>query len=615
MRLPSLRHPRPRLLAAAIAAPFVAVAVGACGSSSAPGAIPKTVRVADVAQAAVNPITVSPLPGTADASPSTQISFLGGAGTTVSDVHVVGSRSGGHGGKIEAYSTGTGESFIPTRPFVAGERVSVTARVAEGASASTARTSFNVAFQAPVSQLEFPDNRGSSAEVQRYLSAPAITPSTVTITTPARPGASAGDFFLAPYQGTGTPGQMIVDQAGTLVWFHPAPANDASTNFHPQTYDGQTVLTWWQGRILALGFGQGEDEIYSTSYKPLAQVFAGNGYHADLHQFTITPQGTAWIDAFDPVELNLTGMGGSAHAVVNDSIVQEIDVKTGLVMWEWHALGHIPLRDSYAAMPHTSVNWDYVHVNSIDPGTDGNVLLSARGTWTIYDVNIHSGAFIWRIGGKYPSFKRGPGTFFYWQHDARWQPGGLVSVFDNGSDPAEEKQSRGLLLDPNTATHTVTLVKQFTNPSATLLASSQGDLLNLPGGNWLMGYGGLPNFTEYSSSGQVLFDATLGRRVQDFRTFLAPWTAQPKTAPAIAAQASGTAGMNVEASWNGATTVSTWRVLAGSSPSSLAAVTTAAKNGFETTIAVPTRAAYVAVAALDAAGHTLATSAAISPSQ
>ena len=614
MRSSSLRHPQPRLLATATAAALVAVAVGACGSSSTAGPIPKTVRVADFAQAAVNPITVSPLPGTADASPTTQISFLGGAGTTVSHVHVAGSRSGGHGGKIEAYSTGTGESFIPTRPFVAGERVSVTARVAEGGGTSTARTSFTVAFQAPVSQQEFPNNRGSTAEVQHYLSAPAIAPSTVTVTTPARPGATPGDFFLAPYQGTGTPGQMIVDQTGNLIWFHPAPANDASTNFQPQTYEGQTVLTWWQGRILALGFGQGEDEIYSTSYQPIARVFAGNGYSADLHQFTITPQGTAWIDAFDPVQLNLASMGGSAHAVVNDSIVQEIDVKTGLVMWEWHALGHIPLRDSYSAMPHTSHNWDYAHVNSIDPGTDGNVLLSARGTWTVYDVNLHTGAFVWRIGGKYPSFKRAPGTFFYWQHDARWQPGGLVSLFDNGSDPAHEKQSRGLLLDPNTATHTVTLVKQFTNPNVTLLASSQGDMLNLPAGNWLMGYGGLPNFTEYNSSGEVLFDATLGRNVQDFRTFLAPWTAQPKTAPAIAAQASGATGMNVEASWNGATTVSAWKVLAGSSASSLATVTTVAKHGFETTIAVPTRATYVAVAALDAAGQTLATSATISPS-
>jgi hypothetical protein len=188
-----------------------------------------------------------------------------------------------------------------------------------------------------------------------------------------------------------------------------------------------------------------------------------------------------------------------------------------------------------------------------------------------------------------------------------------VSVFDNGSSPAEEKQSRGLLLDPNTASHTVTLVKQFTNPDATLLASSQGDLLNLPGGNWLMGYGGLPNFTEYTSSGQVLLDATLGLHVQDFRTFLAPWSAQPNTTPSIAAQTAGAGQLNVEASWNGATTVASWQVLAGPSSGSLTPVTSAPKKGFETTIAVHTSQPYVAVAALDSSGKTLATSAAISP--
>ena len=289
-------------------------------------------------------------------------------------------------------------------------------------------------------------------------------------------------------------------------------------------------------------------------------------------------------------------------------------MKTGLVMWEWHALGHIPLRDSYAAMPHTSNNWDYVHINSIDPGSSGQLLLSSRSTWAIFDVNIHTGGFIWRIGGKHPSFKRGPGTHFYWQHDAEWQPGGLVSVFDNGSDPPEEKQSRGLLLDPNTATHTVTLVKQFTNPNKTLLASSQGNTLSLPGGNWLMGYGGLPGFTEYTSSGQVVLDGTLGPNVQDFRTYLAPWSAQPTTLPAIAAQA-GTAGeVTVEASWNGATTVSAWKVLSGATAHSLATLTTAPKAGFETTIPVRSSAAYFAVAAISASGQTLATSAAITPS-
>jgi hypothetical protein len=600
------------LSAAGLGALSAACALGACGGGGPSAAVPKTVRVADVREAAVNPVTVSPLPGTGDANPATQISFLGGPGTKVTDVRAAGSISGGHTGKLEAYSTGTGESFLPSHPFNSGEKVTVTARVTQGGSSSSVRTSFSIGFQVPSAQTEFPNNPGSAADVQHYLSAPTLTPSTVHVTTPARPGATPGDFFLAPYQGTGSPGPMIVDQTGSLIWFHPLPAGESATNFQPQTYEGHTVLTWWQGRILKLGFGQGSDVIYSASYKPIRRVHAGNGYSADLHQFSLTPQGTAWLDAFDPVELNLTSSGGSAHAVVNDSIVQEIDVKTGLVMWEWHALGHIPLRDSEAPMPHTTSNWDYVHINAIDPGPDG-LLLSARNTWTIYDVDMHTGAFIWRIGGKYPTFKRGPGTYFYWQHDARWEPGGMVSVFDNGSSPAEEKQSRGLVLDPNTKTKTVTLVKAFTNPNQTLLTSSQGDMLPLPGGNWLMGYGGLPNFTEYDSAGNVLFDATLGPKVQDFRTFITPWSAQPTTAPQIAAQSAASGTVTVEASWNGATTVSSWKVLAGASASSLSAVASAPKAGFETTISAHTSAPFVAVAAIGSTGQTLATSPAITP--
>ena len=42
-----------------------------------------------------------------------------------------------------------------------------------------------------------------------------------------------------------------------------------------------------------------------------------------------------------------------------------------------------------------------------------------------------------------------------------------------------------------------------------------------------MGYGGLPDFTEYDSSGHVLLDGSLGKNVQDFRTYLAPWSGPP----------------------------------------------------------------------------------------
>jgi len=237
--------------------PLAAATLGACGSSAPVAVAPKTVRVTDFHTAAANPVTVSPLPGTGDANPATQISFLGGAGTTVSDVKVDGSLSGSHSGKLERYSTGTGESFIPSSPFKSGEKVTVTARAGSGGSSSTVHTSFSVGFQVPSSQAEFPNRPGSAADVQHYQSAPTLTPSSVRVTTPPKAGATPGDFFLAPYQGTGSPGPMIVDQAGALIWFHPLPAGEQASNFQPQTYQGKTVLTWWQGRVLSLGFGQG----------------------------------------------------------------------------------------------------------------------------------------------------------------------------------------------------------------------------------------------------------------------------------------------------------------------------------------------------------------------
>ena len=214
------------------------------------------------------------------------------------------------------------------------------------------------------------------------------------------------------------------------------------------------------------------------------------------------------------------------------------------------------------------------------------------------------------MGDQHSSFRLGPGTRFYWQHDAEFQPGGLISLFDNGSDPPKEKQSRGLLLAPSAATHSVTLVRQYTNPSKTLLAESQGNMLSLPGGNWLLGYGRLPNFTEFSAAGHVLFDATLGRNVQNFRTYLAPWRATPTSTPSLAVTG-GAGALSVAASWNGATEVASWQVLAGSSPSSLSVAASAPRSGFQTSIAVKSSAAYVAVQALNSAGAVIGTSAAV----
>jgi hypothetical protein len=599
----------------------LAMGVGLCACGSTSSVSPAVLTADASARAATaNPVAVSPQPGTPDASPDSQISFLGTVATTVSAVRVTGSHSGAHSGVLRAYSTGIGESFLPAHPFAAGERVTVTAQVTTGGATHAASTSFTIAHQAPVSQTEFPINAGNPHDVQHYSTAPSLTPSTVSISAPAKPGAAPGDLLMAPYQGAGSPGPMITEQNGALVWFHPLPSGDEATSLRVQQYDGKPVLTWWQGRILEVGFGQGEDVIYDTSYRKVGAVHAGNGYHADLHEFHLTPEGTAWIDMFDPIEMNLSSYHGLSDGVLTDSVIQEIDVKTGLVMWEWHALGHIPISESHTSAPKYHYPWDYVHVNSISPGATGqeagsganqpgNVLLSSRATWTLYDVDLRSGGIRWRLGGGHSSFKLGPGTRTYWQHDAEWQPGGLISVFDNGSDPPEEKQSRGLLLDPNLQTHTVTLVKQLTNPTKTLLASSQGNTLSLPGGDWLMGYGGLPNFTEYDSSGHVLLDGALGKSVQDFRTYLYPWSGQAPGVPSVVAKPGSGDTIAVSVSWNGASEVASWRVLAGASPSTLTTAASAAKAGFQTTIATPAAGPYVEVQALSSTGSVIATSA------
>ena len=546
-------------------------------------------------------MTVSPLPGTRDASPDTQISFLGGKGTVVLRVHAVGSRTGYHEGRLEAYSTGTGESFLPSRRFRPGETVAVYALVREGGHEHNVGTTFKIAHPAAERTVGFPHRPGDPGAVQRFRSAPRLTPTKVKVITPARKGAAEGDFFLAPYQGAGKAGPMIVDRSGGLIWFHPVPAGESATNFQVQSYEGKPVLTWWQGHILKLGFGQGEDVIYDSSYRKIATVKAGNGYLADLHEIRLTPEGAAWIDAFYPVHMGLAREHGSKQGVLTDSVIEEVDVKTGLVMWQWHALGHIPLSASHNPAPATSYPWDYVHINSVDPGKRGDVLLSSRNTWTLYDVSLHTGAFNWTLGdGGSSSFKLGNGVRFYWQHDAEWEPGGDISLFDNGASPAKEKQSSGLLLHLDRKARSVSLVKRFVNPSRRLLAASQGNVERLPGGTWLVGYGELPSFTEFDSAGHVLFDATLGRNVQDFRTYESPWSGRPYEPPALAAQATG-GGVTAEMSWNGATEVASWRLLAGSSPTSLTPVANATRTGFETTVRAPS-ARFVEAQALSASG-------------
>jgi hypothetical protein len=588
-----------------------AAALQSCGLSGndQPGPAPRPV--------AANEIIVSPSRDTPDASPATQVSFLGAPISSLGHVTVVGSQSGPHAGKVLPYSTADGGSFVPELPFASGERVDVRVEPKLHGLSGALSFSFEIARPAP------PPPRPGGGPVpphlpqQTFRSLPELHPPPISITTDHRRSA-AGEVFLAPL--TNRPGgghipqrgPMILDPRGRLEWFLPTSGQLAAENLSVQRYQGAHVLTWWQGVINPLGFGQGEDVIADSSYREIARLRGANGYAPDLHEFLITPQGTAWYTVFAPVQADLRAIHGRQNGSLLDSIVQEVDIKTGLVMYEWHSMGHISIKDSYARlMSSPRYAYDFSHLNTIEPHHD-TLVLSARNTWCVYEVDMHTGQIRWRLGGKHSTFGLGPGVRFAWQHDAQLHPDGTLSLFDNEAAPVIQPVSRALLLKLDSQHMTATVVRQYTHPQK-LIAGTQGSVQMLHGGAMFVGWGSDPYFSEISASGQLTFDGHFSRPIQSYRAYYLRWKGQPVTRPAVAAQAAGSGMVDVYASWNGATEVARWQVLAGPSASSLSPVGAASWNGLETQIRVRTGQRFIAVQALDSSGRVLATSAPVNP--
>jgi len=554
-------------------------------------------------------VTVSPLPGSRDVSAHAQISFLGVPARDLNDVRVLGSMTGAHAGRLMPYSQGNGASFLPFRPFAEGERVSVRAKLRIGARARPLSDEFAVAEHDPISSTPETIHPGGPGEVQSFRSRPDLHPPVVTVNVRSA-AAAAGDEFVAPYTGPGQAGPMILGPSGELLWFKPLPAHTYATNLQVQEYAGRPVLTWWQGDISVHGFGLGEDVIDDQSYSEITHVRAGNGLRADLHDFQLTPQGTALVTAYAPIRCRLSSVGGSPNGALTDSVLQEIDVRTGLVMFEWSSLDHVALSESYEAASRStgSSPYDFFHINSISRDPDGSLLVSARNTWTVYCLDAASGRIVWRLGGKRSSFAMGAGTATAWQHDPRELPDGSISIFDNGASPAVHGQSRGIVVSLNTRQRTATLLDQLLH-TPPLVAESQGNLQALPNGDWFLGWGQLADFSEFNAAGELLFDAHFPRRTQSYRDFRFTWTGTPVDPPAFVVRSDAQGAETVYASWNGATLVAGWRVLAGASPSELSPIAQVPSSGFETAIALPygNLAPDMTVQALNAQGAVIGT--------
>ncbi len=464
-----------------------------------------------------------------------------------------------------------------------------------------------------------------------FISAPNLHPMKVKVNLD-KPGTSEGLLFVAPYtvfgsKMIGQTGALIMDQTGDPIWFNPlCSIYIQNTDFRVQRYKGQPVLTMWQGTIsgtqsMFLNLPAGDPEpgayyiILDQHYNVLKRISARMGFTSDLHEFIITKRNTVLFTAIKQVPYDLSPYGGPKHGFIDDYSIQEIDLSTGELVFFWNALSHINPGDSMmpaASATQTNNIWDCYHMNSIDEGKDGTLLVSMRNMWAIYKIAKRTGRISWQLGGKKSDFQIEEGADFSWQHDARYRSNQLISMFDDAccASPNSPPQCRshGLVLELDYRNMSAkALRKYFHDP--VLYVASQGNVQKQPNGNQFIGWGQQPYLSEYAQEGNnikeprvnFLYDMRYPNKNMSYRAFKNKWIGLPLYPPAIAA-VPGQDSVDIYASWNGSTETVSWQVSAGSFPYCLFVKDTVARTGFETKITVKGIEDYYQVCALDSSG-------------
>jgi hypothetical protein len=452
-----------------------------------------------------------------------------------------------------------------------------------------------------------------TSDAWSFVSAPNLHPPRLDVLT-RRPGLARGDFLVGAIslptpgvQSSPQAGPLILDSRAQPVWF--MDTKQAPLDFSQESYDAKPVLVW---AAAAGNYLQVIDEHYRT----VATIAAHSPWIIDGHDAAISG-GDIWVTVVREVpNQNLSPYGGPSDGSVIDCGMQEYQLSTGRLIRTWDALNpggrpNVPLSASEEPAQNQTV-WDPYHINAVQALPDGDLLVSMRNTWGVYLLDPATGRILWTLGGKQSSFTFGQGAEFSWQHDARLidpGDGGLgqdvaLSLFNDDNDPNTERPSEGMLLRLDTVTRQAALAAAYFHhpPLAALLL---GSMQLLPNGNVLVGWGTRPYFSEYTSSGRLLLDVEWpADEDQSYRAlFTDTWIGTPYYPPSGAIR-----GRTVYASWNGATLVRRWKVLAGPSTGHLNWVATQPRTGFETAIALRRGYSTYEVEALGAHGHVLGTS-------
>ncbi len=453
--------------------------------------------------------------------------------------------------------------------------------------------------------LRHDTDEGAKPQDWTFVTEPDLTMPMIDVSTSetagADPTASEGLVFLGLKDNDAKEGPVIVDGDGNPVWIGP---DQRVYCVRVQQYQGKPVLTYWRGDTIRPEYGVGEYVLLNQHYQEIATVTTHGMLGADYHDMTLTDRGTALLIGHRLVRRDLTSLGGPPNAWVSDGFIQEVDVATGKVVFQWDGLKHIPVSETQISVDKFDRGKrrnpvDYTHLNSVTEYGD-DLLISARNTSAVYRVDRDTGKVMWTLGGKASDFRMLGKSRFYWQHSAQLHADGTITLFDNQANPPMAETSRGLRLALDMQHHTARVVTEYLPPDDRL-AGGQGNLQVLPDGNVFIGWGSeQPYYSEYTADGRLLLDGTLSAG-ESYRSYLEQWVGRPTDPPKLTVD-----GSTAYVSWNGATEVTRWRFLAGPDAASAREVGTVPREGFETSAEIPD-ANYIAVQALDATGRVLAT--------
>lgn len=435
----------------------------------------------------------------------------------------------------------------------------------------------------PLLEYAYPDSHGlildsgiyGAYPVRKYASTDLVSPQANVV---QADNSCADGLVLLSVGGQSVKegGPMILDMSGNLVWSAPGQYGEASANTKIQQYRGRDYLTFWAGEKLQES-GLGRYYMLNSSYDVVHTVSAvGESVKGDLHEFKISQDGFALITVYERVlvDLDSTSVRIPPDQMIVDGILQEIDIATGKLIFEWRSsdyLDHPALQTSFGGSV-ADGSFDYFHMNSIDKDSMGNYLISFRHLHALVYVEGTTGNILWTLGsnaGDFEDLSQGDATGFQWQHDAHWisEDNGIISLFDNGiaHKHPDAAYSQGLMIQLDFVAWTASLLQEYTSRDL-ISSASQGDvqLLRQPHGDdhVFIGWGASAAFTEHSMGGDLLCETHFGasflfyfERVKSYRAFKSfDWKAIPSSWDPEARAVDN----KIYVSWNGATEVAYW---------------------------------------------------------